>query len=74
MLTDLWRKVLQGASGKTVIIAILRGMWWCSWLRHYSASWKAMGWIPDGVIGFFLINLSFWLHCGPGVDWASNRN
>jgi hypothetical protein len=38
---------------KTVIIVILRGMWWCSWLRHYSTSWKAVVSIPDGFIGFF---------------------
>jgi hypothetical protein len=38
---------------KTVIIVILRGMWWCSWLRQYSTSWKGMGLTPDGVIGFF---------------------
>jgi len=42
---------------KTVIIVILRGMSWCSWLRHYSTSWKAMGSISDGGHWVFLIIL-----------------
>jgi hypothetical protein len=29
------------------------GMWWCSWLRHYTKSWKVAGLIPDRVIGTF---------------------
>jgi hypothetical protein len=32
---------------------IIGGMWWCSWLRHYTTSWKVAGSIPDGVIGNF---------------------
>jgi len=43
---------------KAVIIVILRGMSWCSWLRHYSTSWKVMGSIPGGVIGFFFYQLN----------------
>ena len=53
---------------KTVIIVILRGMWWCSWLRHYCTSWKAMGSIPDGVIGFFCNQLN---HSGCPVGLGS---
>jgi hypothetical protein len=30
---------------------------WRSWLRHYSTSRKVAGWIPDGVIGFFFIDI-----------------
>jgi hypothetical protein len=26
---------------------------WRSWLRHCATSWKVVGLIPDGVIGYF---------------------
>jgi hypothetical protein len=32
---------------------LLRVIWYCSWLRHYAASQKATGSIPDEVIGIF---------------------
>jgi len=32
------------------------------------------GSIPAGVSGFFIDIKSFWSHCGPGVDSASNRH
>jgi hypothetical protein len=35
---------------------------------------KVAGSVPDGVIGHFLLTLSFWPHYGPRVDSASNRN
>ena len=54
---------------------------WYSFLRHCAISWKVLGLIPDGVIGIFhwrhwnfSLAQSFWLHCGPGIDSASNRN
>jgi hypothetical protein len=34
----------------------------------------SLGSIPDGVIGFFSLTLSFQPHCGPGVNSASKRN
>ena len=37
-----------------VDFCVLQGMWWHSWLRHCTTSWKVMGLIPDGVIGFFI--------------------
>jgi hypothetical protein len=43
------------------------------WLKHSATNWKVTGSIPDGVTGIFHCQ-SFWLHCGPGVDSASNRN
>jgi len=36
---------------------LLRGTWWCSWLRYCAASRNLAGSIPDGVI---------WV-----IDWAS---
>jgi hypothetical protein len=46
---------------------------WRSWLRHCATSRNAAGSIPGG---HWILSLtqSFWLHCGPGVDSASNRN
>ena len=34
------------------------GKWWRSWLRHCSTSRKVAGSIPDGVIGFFFIDIT----------------
>jgi hypothetical protein len=34
-----------------VLLVLIGGTWWRSWLRHYAASQKATGSIPDGVIG-----------------------
>jgi len=47
-------------------------MRWRSWLRNCVTSRKVAGSIPDGVIGFFFIDII--LHYDPGVDSASNRN
>ena len=44
------------------------------WLRCCAANRKVTGSIPAGVSGFFIHIKSFRLHCGPGVDSASNRN
>ena len=44
------------------------------WLRCCATNRKVAGSIPSGVIGFFVDIKSFWLHYGPGVDLASNRN
>ena len=45
------------------------------WLRRSATNWKVAGSIPDGVIGFFFIDMkSFRSHYGPGVDSASNRS
>jgi len=41
---------------------------------HCATSRKVAGSIPDGVSLEFFIEYFFWLHCGPGVDSASNRN
>jgi len=57
-----------------IIYKLLGGTWCCSWLRHCATSQKVTGSIPDGVIGIFRLTWSFWLHCGPGVDSASNRH
>jgi hypothetical protein len=38
-----------------------------SWLRYYAT-------IPDEVIGFFQLTLSFQPRYGPGIDSAANRN
>jgi hypothetical protein len=35
------------------IVFNYRGAWWCSWLRHCTASQKVTGSIPDWGIGFF---------------------
>jgi len=35
---------------------------------------KVAGSIPADVNGFFIDIKSFWPHCGPGVDSASNRD
>ena len=34
-----------------------RGVRWRSWLRHCATSQKVAGSIPDGVIGFFFIDI-----------------
>ena len=44
------------------------------WLRCCATNRKVAGSIPAGVGGFFIDIKSFRLHCGPGVDSASNRN
>jgi hypothetical protein len=44
------------------------------WLRHYDTSWKAVGYIPNEVIGFFQFDQSLQPHYGTGVYSASNRN
>jgi len=44
------------------------------WLRCCVTNRKVAGWIPDGVIGFFIDIKSFRSHYGPGVDSACNRN
>jgi hypothetical protein len=31
---------------------ILGETWYCSWLRHYTTSWKVAGLISDDIIGF----------------------
>jgi hypothetical protein len=36
-----------------VVIFYNWGTWWRNWLRHCATSWKVMGLIPNGVIGFF---------------------
>ena len=43
-------------------------------LRCCATNQKVTGLIPAGVSGFFIDIKSFQLHCGPGVDTASNRN
>jgi hypothetical protein len=44
------------------------------WLRYCATNQKVAGSISDGVIGIFHWHKSFWLHYGPGVDSAFNRN
>jgi hypothetical protein len=44
------------------------------WLRCCATNWKVTGWIPAGELELFIDIKSFWLHHGPGVDSASNRN
>jgi len=51
----------------------LRGTRWCSWLRHCTTSWTAVGSIPDGVTEIFHWQYSHWLHYGPEVESASDR-
>jgi hypothetical protein len=53
-------------------IITMWGTRWCSWSRHCATSRKVTGSIPNSVNGIFH-GQSFWLHCGPGVDSASNR-
>jgi hypothetical protein len=43
------------------------------WLRYCATNQKVAGSIPYVFMEFF-IDKSFWLHYGPGVDAASNRN
>ena len=51
-----------------------RGTAVAQWLRCCATNQKVPGSIPAGVSGFFIDIKSFRLHCGPGVDSASNRN
>jgi len=44
------------------------------WLRCCATNWKVAGSVPASVNGFFIDIKFFWLHYGPGVDSASNRN
>jgi hypothetical protein len=44
------------------------------WLRYYATNRKVAGSIPDDVIRIFHWHKSFWSHCGPRVDLASERN
>jgi len=44
------------------------------WLRCCATNRKVAGSIPAGVSGFFIDIKSFRLHCGTGVDTASNIN
>jgi len=55
-------------------IELSEGTMVAQWLRCCSTNRKVAGSIPDGVIGFFVDIKYFWLHCGPGVNSASNRN
>ena len=44
------------------------------WLRCCAANRKVAGWIPPGVIEFFINIKYFRSHYDPGVQSASNRN
>ena len=44
------------------------------WLRCCATNQKVPGLIPTGVSEFSIDIKYFQLHCGPGVDSASNRN
>jgi hypothetical protein len=46
----------------------------CSWLRHYTTSWKAAGSIPDEITGFFQFIQSFQPHYGQPLREMSTRN
>jgi hypothetical protein len=59
------------------IVDMYRWQWGTTvtqWLRCCATNQEATGLIPAIVSGFFIDIKSFWLHYGPGVDSASNRN
>jgi len=62
--------------GGTVVrcCATVGPRWGRTVVRCCATILKVAGSIPVGVSGFFIDIKSLWLHYGPGVDSASNRN